>query len=414
MKWRFFTGGPLALALAALMVLGGAAESRGELKLHPALTLSGTYNDNIFNAPRERTSEFVTRFMPSVAGTYDAARLEAMLGYTLDYRHFLRGEADNETVHFLDARALATVYRESFFLEVANELSRVSLDPARDFREESLFLNQTDRNAFSVSPFFEIELTPRTRLRGGYRYVNINYSGAAGVDRSNHIYFVEGTRELNERTTATLGAQHLDERSDRVDYRKSEVRAGVRRTVSETFSVSGTAGYAWIDFDNDVERRDFFWDASLSKDFVHLVLFAGLGRRYTEDPEGTIFREEYYRVSVSRDWERTRVALSGTYAEYFETETGDLDTRRRGGSVSLHHELTPRWTLLADSAADWFDDAIERTETRRLIYSAALAYMLRENMTTTLTYSHVDSHSPEIERDRYRTNRVILELHTVF
>ncbi len=386
----------------------------GELKIYPALTLSETYNDNIFNAPDNRVSEYVTRLMPSVAATYDAARLEAALGYTLDYRYYLRGEADNETVHFLEARVLATLYRQSVFLEVENELSRVSLDPARDFRDESLFLNQSDRNAFSISPFIEIEPTPRTRLRSGYRYVNINYSGAAGVDRDNHIIFVEGSRELNERTTATLAAQHLEEDSARIDYSKSEVRAGLRRALSETLYIAGSIGYAWIDFDNDVQQRDLFWDASVSKDFIHVFAFAGIGRRYTEDPEGTIFREEYYRFSLSRDWERTRVAATATYAEYFETQTDDLDTRRRGGSLSLHHELTPRWTLLSALGADWFDDAIERTETRRLIYSIAFAYMLRENMTATFTYSHVDSHSPELLRDRYRTNRVMLELHTVF
>jgi hypothetical protein len=410
MKWRFLAGGCLAVLITLTCAVG---ESRGELRIYPALTVSETYNDNLFNDPNNRVSEFITRFMPSIAGTYEAARLEAVLGYTFDYRYFLKGEQSDEVVHFLDARVLATLYRQSVFLEIANELSRVSLDSARDFRDESLFLNQSDRNAFSISPYFELEPTPQTRLRGGYRFISITYSDG-GVDRTNHIVFINGSRELSERTTATFGGQYIEEDNDRIDYNKKDIFTGLRYALSETLSISGSVGYAWIDFDNDVEQRDLFWDATLSKDFIHVVAFAGLGRRYTEDPEGTIFREEYYRFSLSRDWDRSRVAASATYSELYETETDDLDTRRRGGSLSLNHELTERWSALAAVNADWFDDAIERTETRRLIYSTMFTYMLTEDMTATIGYSHVDSHSPEVERDRYRTNRVMLELHTVF
>ena len=397
--------------LAATLSAGpGRAEG---FKLSPSLTASGIYDDNFFNDPDRRRTEYIARFMPALDGSYEGPRISLDLSYTLDYRFYLKGERSDEDVHFLDAGGVAALYRQILFLEIRNELSRVSLDAARDFREESLFLNQSDRNVFSVSPYFELAPSLRDRIRGGYRFVDIRYSGI-GVDRQNHIAFVEGTRELTARTTARIGYQFLTEHSDLFDHDKHDLYAGLRSQISENLSVFGTLGHTWIDFETGSEVSDIFWELGASREFRWVTATAALGRRYIEDPRGTIFREEHYRLTLSKDWSRSRAEATFGFSEFYDSDVELIDTRRYGGSLTLHHEFLPRWLGTAYLSGHLFDDPVEDTETRRMIYHLALSYLLADDFTATLGFYRIDSHSPEIRRERFDTNRVVLEARKVF
>lgn len=412
MKLVFYTGGWLAFLFVLTVLIG---ESRGEdLKIYPAVTVSEIYDDNLFNENNNRVTEYVTRIIPSLAGRYERGRLDLELGYTLDYRFYLKGERDNEDVHFLEAKAKAALVKDKVFLDIQDEYARVSLDSTRDFREESLFINQENRNVFTVSPYFDIRPTARTSLKGGYRFVDVMYEDR-GTDRRDHVFFLEGSRELTRYTTARFGAQYITEESDELDHDQQDVWTGVRWRYSDDFQFFGNVGYTWTDYEQGSREGNVTWDFGLTRVFPWFALTASTGVRYIEDPEDArVFREENYRLSLSKDWARSRVGVSGSYTEFSLTDPDIPDTRRYGGTFEVNHELSSRWTGLVTVSGYRFDDVIEDTETDRYILSAALSYLIATDFTGTLGYYYIDSHSPELEEDRYRTNRVILEVRKVF
>lgn len=413
MKLVFYAGGWLAFLLVVAVLIG---ESRGEeLKVYPAMTVSEIYDDNLYNDSRDRVSEFVTRIMPSLSGRYQTGRLDLELGYTLDYRYYLKGERDNEDVHFLEAKGTAALVKDKVFLEVQDEYARVSLDATRDFREESLFINQSNRNIFSASPYFDIRPTPRTSLKGGYRFVDVMYENDEGTDRQDHVFFLEGGRELTQYTTARFGGRYISQTTEDLDHKQQDVWGGVRWRYSDAFSFFGNLGYTWIDYEEGSREGNITWDIGVTRVLPWFDVTASTGVSYVEDPDDAhVFRLETHRLTLSKDWSRSRASVSGSFSEFHLTDPDVLDTRRYGGTIDINHELTPRWTILAAVSGYTFDDAIEDTETVRYILNGALSYLIATDFTGTLGYYYIDSHSPELEEDRYRTNRVILEVRKVF
>lgn len=407
--------------LSSLCVLASPIfmkDAHADLKLYPSFSLMEIYDDNLFNDEKDKVDEFVTRLMPSIALEYLAPRVELDLAYTLDYRFYAKGEQDNEDVHFLEAISLFN-WNQWVFLEILDRYSRVSLDSTRDYREESLFENQSNQNLFSISPYLQLSPTGRTSFKAGYQYVDIAYEDDEGADKEDHIFFLEGNQELTSRLSARIGYKFIDEdvtgeTTQQIDYEKHDLWGGLRYEYGENSYLFGTAGYTWIDFVNGVGKDDFIWDFGVSHDFRLLVATVALGVRYVEDPEGSILREENYRLAVNRDWTRARLGLSVSYSEYFDANLDELDTRRYGGTASYAHELTSRLNGTATFSAFRFEEELEDTWTRRLIGSLALAYLLAPDFTSSLTYYRIDSHSPELPEDRYETNRIFLELKKVF
>ncbi|MBE0597364.1 MAG: TIGR03016 family PEP-CTERM system-associated outer membrane protein [Desulfuromonadales bacterium] len=375
------------------------------------------YDDNLYNDEDDQIDELISRFMPSLALEYQAPRLELDLAYTLDYRVYAMGERGDEDVHFLEAISLLN-WKEFAYLEILDRYSRVSLDSKRDYREESLFANQSNQNLFSISPYLQLRPTARTSLKAGYQYVNIYYEEERGQDKEHHIAFLEGSRELTDRLVARAGYKYVDENvkdsTTEIDNDRHDLWTGLRYQLGENSYLFGTIGYSWISFADGAGKDDLFWDFGASHDFRLLVATASLGVRYVEDPEGSILREENYRLALHRDWDRGRLAASASYAEFYDPQLDLLDTRRYGGSASFIRELTERLNGTATFSAFRYEEEIDDTWTRRLIGSLGLAYQASRDVTASLTYYRIDSHSPQLPEDRYETNRIFLELKKVF
>ncbi len=93
---------------------------------------------------------------------------------------------------------------------------------------------------------------------------------------------------------------------------------GLRYEYGENSYIFGTIGYTWIDFSDGMNQDDPYWNAGLSHAFTLLTATLALGVDYIEDPEGTVQREEYYRVSLARDWARTRVSASASLSDFYD------------------------------------------------------------------------------------------------
>jgi hypothetical protein len=401
----------ISLLLAALPAFTSSA-SAAEFRLSPALVVNQIYNDNLYNDDDNRISEFITRAMPTLLFDYEAARLVAMLSYSLDFRYYARGERGNETTHAATAKGLATLVENYLFLEVINEYGRVSADPARDFREESLFLGQVDRNVFSASPYLQIPLTTRISLQPGYIYTRTDYD--EGVDRESHTLFTTLSWEVRQNLTFEAGANYTREYTDLLDFEKRDVWGGLRYQYNNAGLVFASVGNIWTDWDNGIDQQNVFWNVGLTHDLRYAVATVVSGVSYTDDPQGTILRKENYTIAAKRDFSRGDLELSAYRNDYRDGLTDLLETRIYGGRGKLRYELTPRTEGILALALEEFDRRLERTERERFIGNIGFYYLLAEHISSGLSYFHVRSHSIQLPDDRYRTNRVILELKAVF
>ncbi len=401
------------LALILLLLVSGADVAQAEFKIYPSLAISEIYDDNFFNAETDEVSEFITRFMPAIALDYQQARIDANLAYTLDYRFYAQGERGNEAVHFLDFLTLLNA-NDRYFFEIADRLSQVSLSRSRDFGEESLFANQSDQNIFSLSPYVQLATSKRGTFKGGYQFVMTTYLDDEGVDKFGHTLFAEQSFELTSHINARGGYRYLNADTDELDYDKQDIWGGLRFEFDEDSYLSANVGYTWIDFVEEDKQNDLFWDLALTRDFNVLVATLGAGISYVEDPEGTVLREEGCRLALSRDWTRSRLSASVSWSDFYDADIDLRDTRRYGGTGSFQHEITSRLSGTLVFSGFKYEEETDDTWTRRLIGSAALAYLLADDFTSTLTLYRIDSHSPELPDDRFETNRIFFELKKVF
>jgi hypothetical protein len=410
----------LFMAASFFMPLVPGLSQAANLQLHPYLVVNQIYDDNLFNDPNRRVSEHITRILPGLGLIHEGPRLDSELFYGLDVQYYLGGERDDEISHLLQAKALLTVAREWLFVKMANEYGRASLDPVRDFRQESLFLRQVERNDFSLSPYMVLQPTSRLRLRPGYQYSRIDYS-RQGVDRQRHGAFVNADWSIASRTV--LEAGYLNDRDDAEindpergirDLRKEKYWGGVRYKVTEQGVIFLRLGETEIRFDDGPDHRNPFWDAGLRQAFATWTAALSAGVDYVDNPEGEILRREKADITINKTLLRSELALSLFREDYLNTFTDSLEDRRYGTVGNVVHELTPRLNILVGLAFDEFQRELEDTERERFIGNLAFDYQLTPVFNTTISYYHIRSHSPQLPEERYRTNRLLLELRSIF
>jgi hypothetical protein len=397
------------------------AARAADLQLNPYLVVNQIYDDNLYNDSERRVSDHITRILPGLSLLYEGPRLNSELSYGLDVQYYLGGERDNDISHLLQARALLTVARDWLFVKMANEYGRASLDPVRDFRQESLFLRQVERNDFSISPYLLLQPTTRLRLRPGYQYSRIDYGGRQGVDRQRHGAFLTADWSIASRTVLEAGyqtdrddAEFNDPEGEIRDQRKEKYWGGLRYKVGEQGLVFLRLGETEIRFDDGPNHRNPFWDAGVRQTFATWKAALTAGVDYVDNPEGDILRRERTDITVNKVLLRSDLTWSVFREDYHNTFTDSLEDRRYGTVGNVVHELTPRLKLLLGLALDEFKRKLEDTERRRFIGNLAFDYQLTPVFNTTFSYYHIRSHSPQLSEERYRTNRILLELRSVF
>jgi hypothetical protein len=411
----------IAASIPLLLFVFLPTAQAGELQLYPYLVVNQIYDDNLYNDPNRRISEHITRVLPGLGFIYEAPRLDAEFSYGLDAQYYLRGERDDDISHLLQGKALLTLARDWLFVKMANEYGRTSLDPVRDFRQESLFLRQVERNDFTVSPYMDLQVTSRLRVRPGYRYSRIDYTGRQGVDRQRHAAFVDAGWSIANSIVLEAGyltdrdkPEFTDPEGNIRDLRKEKFWGGVRYNFGEQGVVFLRLGETETRFDDGPEHRNSFWDAGLRQEFATWKAALITGVDYVDNPEGDILRREKADLTINKSLLRSELALSIFRENFHNTFTDLLEDRRYGSVGNVVHELTPRLNLLLGLALDEFQRKLEDTERRRFIGNLAFDYQLTPVFNTTFSYYHIRSHSPQLVEERYHTNRILLELRSVF
>ncbi|CAH2031359.1 TIGR03016 family PEP-CTERM system-associated outer membrane protein [Trichlorobacter ammonificans] len=397
------------------IVVAAAVAQGAEFEVHPSLTVSEEYTDNVFESRTNRLSDFITRALPGVSLSYKAPAFTGDLNYQLDYRHYAKKRRDDEITHLLAAKGYLVAVNNLLYLDVTDDYQRVSLDVARDVSKESLFLNQSDRNVVAASPYFKLNLTDRTLLKTGYRFVDTRYFDSPAINKMDHIGFAELTHALSQGLELTAGYTFTRELANNDNFNQHLAFGGFRYEYAEKSFLFAQGGNSWTRYDHSDQRlSSAFWNAGITHQVDTVTATVTTGKHYVEDPLRNIVQETFVTGTLEKRFKNGLVSIAPIYSEFKQTETGSMRTKKYGGTARGQCELSSDLSGTLSFTAEKYEQPQQGSYTRRLLASAGLSYLLAEQLTLSLSYYYADYYSPGIATDNYHVNRGIVEIRKVF
>ena len=402
---------------AAISCLCCSTAHASEFSLLPSITVSEEYNDNVFETTNDRISDYITTLMPGIALMYSAPFWDWDLNCHYDYRYYANNSRNGDNPYYLDIKGKLRLIDDFMFLDVNDTYDRVSLNIARDRTQESLFINQSDSNIFTASPYFLFHPAPKVTMKTGARYMNVWYKNPNGIDRRDYIGFANATYAFSPRLDLTADYTYTHEASI-MPFDRQNPYIGFRYEYKDKSFFFGQAGYSWFSSKNGGSSNDPFWNAGITHTFDHFSVTLTSGVQFPVDPLSGTTRETDYSFAVNKELKRGTVGASVYYSDYKVINAGPSSlsvSNKYGAAITASHELTTKLNGTISGSIERYNHTIAASSyTRRIYINPALTYTLPRDFTVALNYVFVDSYSPGVLNDTYQVNRVILELKKSF
>jgi uncharacterized protein (PEP-CTERM system associated) len=422
--------------VTTVMAAGVSTDARAaEFLLKPSLTVSEEYTDNVFEDNSNKRADYITRTLPGLALQYKAPLWDWDVQYAFDNRYYARGSRSDDQTHELNATGLVKIVDEVLFLELSDVYRRVSLDVTRDTSNESLYLNQSDQNVGTVSPYVVLHPTTKTTIKTGYRYVDTWYKDPRGVDTRDHVGFFEGSYEISPKlfltTNYTFTKEYARQGADfnqvsgnqsyaGQGFSRHTVSVGPRYEYADKSFIFAQGGVNISDYDSGQRTVDPMWNAGITHTFGSTVATISTAVTYTNDPLGLTSLQEtdYFNFNLKHTLARGSFTLTASYSEFTNTNTDILADRRYSGGFTLEHELIQDLHASAGLTYEYYDyvqyESYPRTYTRKYFVDSSVTYAFGHDLSLGLNYKHIDYSSPQISTDNRLVNRVSLEVKKIF
>jgi hypothetical protein len=398
--------------LCTLLFVPGpwSATAHADFAVSPSIAVSEEYNDNVFETP-DRKTDYITSAMPGLTLSYNAPFWDWDLAYIFTYRNYARKSQEDDYAHNLAMHGLTRLINDFLFLDLSDNYGRVSLNIARDRTQESPFVNQSDTNNFTASPYIQFHPASKMTTKTGYRYINVWYRDPTAIDRRDHVGFMETTYELSPKLNLTANYTYTHENSIN-PYNRHDPNVGFSYEYKERSTIFGQGGYTWFSSRNNAASNNPFWNAGITHSFDHISVSLTSGVQYPVDPISGVTRETDYALSVNKELNRGNIGANVSYSKY-SGDNVDIKTRYSGG-ITASHELIEHLNVTLNSSIEKYDHRNVDSYTRRIYVSPGLTYTFPKEIALALNYSFIDSYSPVILSDKYQVNRVSLVLSKSF
>ena len=412
----------LSRSLLSIGILSGlsavwspATVCAADMEFKPFLTVSEEYTDNVYELPDAKRHDLITRLQPGATFRYKAPLWNWDIAYNLDYRNYARSSRDDETTHNADLKGNIFLLDNFLYLDVSDTYQRVTLDVRRDAAtESSLFLNQTDQNIATVSPWLLWRPTAKSTLKTGYRYTDTRYWGE-GIEKQEQRGYAELVHEITSKLNLTAGYVFTRLTSTPTRYNKHDVSAGFKYEYADKSFLFGTVGNSWQQFDHDGTVDYLFWDAGLIYTAGGAVATLETKVQTTEDPLAVSTKETSYSARLDKTLQRGTLGVSASYTEYVNTQTDVLDGTKLALSGSGSYEVLQSLTVNLGVSAERFSRTTPADLPYRFTGSGGLSYAFKNELTLGLNYSYVtELYDLDTTAGANEINRVILEVKKVF
>ena len=433
-----------------LLCAGGWVPARaiaGDFQVTPTVTLSEEYNDNVDASAANRRTDYITHLQPGLALHYLSANSVWDAAYNPEYINFARGTQGDEINHRGLLKGSAELLGNFLYLDLSDNLSRVSLDVARDVTKDSVSANQVDQNLAKVSPYLLWRYSDKGSLKTGYSYTDVRYWNAGssgGVDRRQQDASAELSHEILPKLSLTAQYTFSSVQSQGDGYDSHYVSTGVKYQYSEGGFVFGTIGNNWQFFTGGQQASNLSWDAGITQDFH--VLVATLESKSSVDtgsqsvygnaaplpvPSSTVSpagsnqvnplaistKVTTHSIKLDRHLERGAIGLSGSYSQYADTQAGGSDQTTIALGASGSYEIYPSLTASLNVTGDKVTGLTTTTDDFPYHFTGTgtLSYAFNYGLTAGLNYTHVMYRfHPDQSAGSVDVNRVALNLSKAF
>jgi hypothetical protein len=404
----------MVVILCALSTIAPDRVAGAEFRVQPSIALSEEYNDNIFLVPEKMEYDYIAHISPSINISYNVPFWDWKINYLYDYLRYERHHINQDQTHTLDLSNHTRIIDEYIFLDIRDNYARISLDPARDYTQESTFVNQTDRNTLTVNPNFIIRPTSQMTVNTGYTYSNIWYKDPTAIDQTENIVYTGLQQELSQRSVMTAGIKHTQNKNSIQDYKQDDLYLGETYEYIEDSTLSITVGNIWFENKDAEKTSQVYWDAKLTHRYSTMTVTYETGLRLIPDPNDILRREDRYLATVKRAVERTSLLVSGGLVEYRNVINKHLESSSYQVNGKMSHAITTKSTIVLDLGVARFKDYQVYTTTDRYLTGVRYEYLAAENLMLALDYRYSNVYSPDVYSDNYVNNRFSIEIRKVF
>jgi len=415
----------LIATLASLMLLDCTVAKAADYSFVPSLAVNEEYTDNVFETNLNKRSDYITRLLPGLAFKYKAPLWDWDLNYNFDYRIYARKSRGDESTHLANGKALVKLVDEKLFLEASDTYQKVSLDVTRDTTGESLFVNQSDQNIATVSPYLVLHPTLRLTMKSGYRYINTWYRDPAAISKQDHVGFIENSYELSPklfltgsytftREIATGSSTLVTGKTFSNNLYRHEAYLGPRYEYADKSFIFAQGGVIITKYDSRQESVNPSWNAGLTHTFDTLTATLATGVTYSNDPLGVSTLETSYSASLSKTMQRGTLSLQGSYSEFTDTTADKLKIKRYSGGFTSGYEVIDSLHANLGLTYEYYQDVQLNGITRKYFVDSGLNYSFGKDLSAGLSYKYIYYSSGQILGDNKRVNRVILDVKKSF
>jgi hypothetical protein len=374
--------------------------SLAHLDINASVGVNEKYTDNLFLSSTDREYDFITTISPSISLSYAPNKiLDLSLDYGLNFRYYSRhSELDDTSIGESQTIRFQNKYNpwSRLFLDISDVYERVPIDNRKKVAFENVFVDMTDRNIFSVSPYMKLPLTSTVSSTIGYEFTDVWYRAEETVDYDSHLAFFNLSKQFPFGFSTHLNYSSYAYRPKSTDsrYDRHQGSVGASYRVIKGVTVSGEVGKAKYDYKTREDEIHDFWNVGLSADRKikltgHISLTAGYGTSFSDpNTKGEVAKSE--RIDLGLLYE-TSGELEFNIKPYYITDgfiTTDREDEIIGVTINFSKPLTRKVTPTIRSLWERHELLDENERRNNYSVSAGLDYRAGKRITTSVGYAY--------------------------
>lgn len=419
-------GIPLAVVLVSLFTFFSPARAQ-QITLTPSISVSETYDDNIYLDPQNEQSDYITAVSPGIALDMKKSRSELVLSYVPSFVFYGKNSEENTTRHLGNITYRQDIEQHwKFQLTDTYVRSEEPLETTEGIETIRRTRNPYQRNTGEARMTYLFG--PEDTFTAGYRNDLLINEDPAIEDGTIHEPFIDLTRWFDKWNGMGLSYRYSvgefsrdDGNINESDYTGHD--PAIRYMHRWSQQLSGFVSYAY-------STRDFDQSSTFREDYdVHTAMIGGekqFSPQSSLSAEVGYFIQEAdrsenenglsYRVMYRQGYQRARflVGVSGGWDEqYLEAEnTGGFVEYR---SVEARGEYRFLENLSGYAGARYREDMYQQVDvdTQTWFANAGIRWAFHRYVSLVFNYTYItrDNDDPSGEfYEEYKVNRYMVML----